>query len=191
MLTDDDILWEWDRSGQDLFMLRYRPKRWRHATAATDLVLDFKDGDSGALEVCAEILRDGLLSIAQKHPTTRIYLVPVPGHEVSSGDSPCHRAAQILEDRAANPGPQVWDWSGRLSRCADIRKASKSLGNRPTEEEHYVTLCYSGGVMTERDVVVLLDDVYTSGATARACRRVLYENTRSSRIVGLFLSKTS
>ncbi|MDI6843856.1 MAG: hypothetical protein QMC94_05610 [Anaerosomatales bacterium] len=186
-----DRLWEWKtiHGEEEFFLYKYIPRSSGLDDIVTELVIAFKEGEPWAVKRCTTQYRQGLKAVAQRNPGATHYIVPIPGHDPDRQPPiPLQEVAKQLDGFTLSENAVAVDWSGHLKRKKLIRAAHG--GYRPSEQEQYETLGYSGPRLSKNDVIVVIDDVFTSGRTARACRRVLREHTNVTTIYGLYLGKT-
>lgn len=149
--------------------------------ASRDLILRFKHGGQiGLARLMARMMASQLEDASGEHAPL---LIPVPLHRVRLWTRGYNQAALLARELAS---------LGKGELCVDglIRhKRTPSLGGLSKEERR---LALSGaikvtgsrrGVVADRDIV-LVDDVYTSGATSAACTEALLQaGSRSVRVV--------
>ena len=114
----------------------------------------------------------------------RIVVAVAPGHEASQ--CPSGFVHDVVNDVAEK-------WSNvekmKLIRTKDIPKQSKSSGVR-SKATHKGTIDVKGTVSNAGKTVVIVDDIWTSGNTLRACQDVVIAKTNPDDVKLFAVGKT-
>jgi predicted amidophosphoribosyltransferase len=149
---------------------------FRHQGVARNLVAKFKFGGQPVLgRVMAELARpafDGFVdSIGARD---RLLVTWVPCHRSSQRERGYNQAEVLARQLACGPEPLAW---ARLVRKTKATKHQKSLGRAGRQENLRGVFCMDVTaplhVVAHTDAVILVDDVFTTGATAREVSSVL------------------
>ncbi len=153
-----------------------------------DLVLDFKDGHPHAVAEVLAWFRGTARQIAsQVERRDCRYIVCAPRH---TAGPPRASAEELCRELAASI-PGLRHLPGALVRTKVVTSGYHD-GQRSTEDQHLATIRYAGPDLGQNaGGFILFDDVFTSGATSRACRRVLVRATGTRSVLSLFITKTS
>jgi hypothetical protein len=74
-------------------------------------------------------------------------------------------------------------------RKSSIRSAHTSKGNRPSMDEAYQSMAWTGDAGSNVSIV-LVDDVITAGTTFKTCQRIIRENRPDLYVFGVFWART-
>lgn len=153
-----------------------------------DLVLDFKDGHPDAVAEVLAWFRGTMGGLSRELRTRGCrYIVATPRHTVG----PARASAEELCARLAAQLPALEHLPGALVRTRAVTSGYPD-GQRSTEARHMATIRYAGPDLGPHPGgTILFDDVYTSGATSRACRSVIARATGAASVLSLFITKTS
>jgi predicted amidophosphoribosyltransferase len=120
-------------------------------------------------------------------------LVAVPGHRAGVGKPGTDRLAQHLESVLAElldpDHPFTYSATTTLERYISLPEASRI--KRKSLPEHLRTIRVNATAGTGQERFVLMDDVYTTGATFEACKQLLRQKKTSADVIGLFLAITA
>jgi hypothetical protein len=120
-------------------------------------------------------------------------LVAIPGHRAGVGKPGTDRLAQHLESVLAallDPDhPFTYSATTTLERYISLPEASRI--KRKSIPEHLRTIRVNATAGTGQERFVLMDDVYTTGATFEACKQLLRHKVPSADVIGLFLAITT
>jgi ComF family protein len=155
---------------RELRRLRWHAAPWRYAGAGGALVRRFKlDGDAGAGRFVARAMADALRAQAP-WPWPGMVVVPVPLHRARLRQRGFDQAAWLARRIAARIGAPCA--VGALARGrATLPQGDPRVGSREANVDGVFAVRRPRAVRLRH--VVLVDDVFTSGATARECARVL------------------
>jgi competence protein ComFC len=165
---------------------------WRSQGVARDLILAFKYGRDLSLRGC---MGDLLLPIFQEprlqaEPLHEWLLVPVPLHatrlrdrEFNQSEEIALRAARVLGSQVINPLLRRRDTGHQasLSRAARLTNLRSAFALKRAWKK-------SGGRLVGRKVL-LVDDVFTTGATADACARILRRDAGVEKVVVITVAR--
>jgi ComF family protein len=149
---------------------------FRHQGVARSLVAQFKFGGQPVLgRVMAELARpafDGFVtSIGARE---RLLVTWVPCHRSNERERGYNQAEVLARQLACGPQPLAWT---ALVRKTKATKHQKSLGRAGRQENlrgvFSLNVTAPLHLMPHTDAVVLVDDVFTTGATAREVSSVL------------------
>lgn len=142
---------------------------WRFAGTGGALVRRLKlDGDAGAGRLLVRAMADGWR--VHGEPWSRAVLVPVPLHARRRRERGFDQAAWLAAGLGARLGLQPAPGT-LVRRRATLPQGDPRVLAREANLVGAFTLRAAGAVAGRR--VVLVDDVFTSGATARACAGLL------------------
>ena len=120
-------------------------------------------------------------------------LIAIPGHRAGVGKSATDRLAQhldsVLEELLDPDHPFTYSATTTLERYISLPEASRI--KRKSILEHLRTIRVNSTAGTEQERFVLMDDVYTTGATFAACKQLLRQKRASADVIGLFLAITA
>lgn len=120
-------------------------------------------------------------------------LIAIPGHLAGVGKPATDRLAQRLDSvlfELLDPDhPFSYPSPTTLERYISLPEASRI--KRKSIQEHLRTIRVNAASGTEWERFVLMDDVYTTGATFEACKQLLRQKTASADVIGLFLAITA
>lgn len=155
---------------RDLRRLRWHAAPWRYAGAGGVLVRRFKlDGDAAAGRFLARGMADALRAQAPS-PCPGVVVVPVPLHRDRLRQRGFDQTAWLARRIAARIGAPCA--VGALARRrATLPQGDPRVGSREANVDGAFVARRPRAVRLRH--VVLVDDVFTSGATARECARVL------------------
>jgi hypothetical protein len=186
----DNMLFEWDHDDDDLYLLKYIPKRSGRQCEATQFILDFKEGYNEAIELAISLLIAAVMnheSRLRREAKCR-YLVCVPSSTAGGARGSADRACSALAER--------FSWleylPGALVRTRSVQKAAWAYpGERPDYRTHRETIEYKGPILKGKlDGFIMFDDVITRKDTSRACRDIIRATTGHRRVVGIYLGRT-
>jgi len=157
---------------------------FRHQGAARQLVAEFKFGGQPVLgRLMADLARPAFTEyLSSIGPRDRILVTWVPSHRAARRERG-YNQAEVLA-RALAAGPLPWTVADLVEKTAATRH-QKELGRagRQSNLRGAFTMRQSGyagpaaGLATGYEAVVLVDDVYTTGATAQEVSSVLVRGT--------------
>ena len=161
----------------DSYMIDFEPYRGgnpRHtyengSKTLSYLKMGYLDDDKRE-EFCEKIYRWLKGQVTSIHK--RVVIAIAPGHEKC--DDPTGFMYDLAERLAGDPD-FVWpvtDGSQQLIRTRTIPKQSQSKGSR-SMDVHRGTIELNGNPDNSGKVVVILDDIWTSGCTLRVCEEVM------------------
>ena len=162
----------------DAYMIDYHPYRGgenpMHTYENGSKTLSFlKQGFlSGEMkeEFCKQIY-DWLKKEINAYPKEFIIIAVAPGHaECGDPSGFMHSIVGELESEGVIHSMQ------KLIRTKTVPKQSQTPGHRD-ESTHQGTIAFKGEVPDNKGkVVIILDDVWTSGSTLRVCKKVMDES---------------
>ncbi len=172
--------------GADTAYLRYRPWGSAGRNETTYLVLDFKNGHEYTFDCARFVFDHAIRSIQKQVPGRPLVLVAMPSSQEDKGNPPVKR---VLEDIAPRfSGVELVP--NALVRTKSVQKAATSGGSRPTAMTHRGSIEWRGPRLSQGSVVVMFDDVYTTGAMANGCREVIETSTGCKEVYGVYLAHT-
>jgi predicted amidophosphoribosyltransferase len=183
-----DLLHSWE--GDDIFVVKYWPKRSPEADDTTRLVLDFKKGARESSELAASLVLAALgrFELRLRDQLRCRAIISIPSH--SKGVS--NRPGERLCERVASAISWLDHYEGALVRTETVPKSAWApRGERPGEEDHYRSIEYRGPTSSlRRSSIIMFDDVITRKATSAACRRIVQEATGCRKVIGVYLGRT-
>ena len=153
------------------------------------LTIRFKDGDDEAIKLVKNLFVSEISSkeYLWKNTYKIKYILTVPKSQARKTNTSCERVAATLA--------KTLDWlnwvRGGLIRTKTVKK-STWRGRRPDYDDHLDSIkCrVSENYRVFGGNIMLLDDVFTLGATSNACSTVLRDRYPYADVYGLFLAKT-
>jgi len=152
----------------------YIPKYTNQQDEFSQLILLFKNYSTlspKAKKDFIDYFAEEIVSIVKKNSLKPDIVIPIPSSEaftISDGHKDLsRRLAEMLG---------IEDGTNALIRIKTVRKSSTALpGERPSFEEHYRTMIVNTAFNLKGKKVLLFDDVYTKGNTARAAATRIFE----------------
>jgi predicted amidophosphoribosyltransferase len=161
------------------------------------LVIDFKNGDANAISIVQDLFVDEITSKLEywKNESRIKCIFTAPASKktlvgTNIKPTPIEQVAEKLD--------QTFDWlhwvKRGLIRTETIPSSARSRirgEDRPDWTQHHGTIecvrtdtyrIYGGNIM-------LIDDVFTTGATSNACSDILSRKYKHIKVFGLFLAK--
>ena len=162
---------------QSVALQIYHPKGSKLHSDPDRRILNLKNGGNAEIELYAE-------AVAQVLPTNRlIYLAAVPPSSPNGGQS-----LKRLIRQVTNRSELYKDLSSIL-KTTKIR-GKKAQRNRFTDEELAQTIDVEKQPIDHSGVIILLDDVVTTGQSFRVCRTKLRQSGIANDILHLAMAKT-
>lgn len=175
----------------DFFVLPYYTKRSGKNNEISQFVLDFKNGDPAAVILASRIVVEALQpweSMLRDQYNLRA-IVAAPPSSRGVARAPSEAVCRAIAAR--------FTWlkhiQGALERVEAVKKSAWCPpGERPTYDDHVRTIKYVGPKILNAagKGIILFDDVLTRGETSSACRDIIKNATRCSRVTGVFLART-
>ena len=104
--------------------------------------------------------------IAVTYPGEDIVLTVAPGHKANDASSFMYQlVGEIISE---NPNLKLTNGSALLVRVNDIPKQATAGGNR-SEQTHRDSIVVNDPLIAMGKIVIILDDVWTTGCTLRVC----------------------
>ena len=187
---DDLSQMRWNR--EKLFLFPYYPKDSELANEVTDQILHFKQNRAFAVQ---RVIQLAIKAFEQAEDDFREsyccrYLVALPPHEAGQRNRPCETVCAAL----ANHFSWLQHLPGALERIETVPKSStarKEGRERTDYETHLRSIAYAGPpIHASGQGIILIDDIYTNGATSDACYGILKDMTGCDYILGFFVGKT-
>lgn len=156
---------------------------------AYKLVLDFKQNQPHALKKVRSLAIETLRGYQGLEKFCRGYLVSLPSHSAGSINEPCE---YLCAELAKAYPRQLVHLKQALRRSTAVRKsATAPHGLRPTYDSHLASIQYIYRKQIDsNERIIMVDDVFTRGATSSACRDILMRDTGCTDVLGLFVART-
>ena len=158
-------------SAPHYYIKEYIPKWTCQQDDFSQMVLLFKKYNQlsqSARRAMINYFVDALTSIIQEKDVDADIIIPIPSSKagvISEGHIEiCHQIAEILG---------IKNGTRALERTITVPKSAH--GNRPPYEMHYESFAINPRFDLRGKKVILFDDVYTTGNTARAATQKVYE----------------
>ena len=158
-------------SAPHYYIKEYIPKWTGQQDDFSQMVLLFKKYDQlshSAQRAMINYFVNALISIIREKGIDADIIIPIPSSKagiISEGHTEiCHQIANILG---------IENGTGALERITTVPKSAH--GNRPPYEMHYESFAINPRFDLRGKKVILFDDVYTTGNTARAAAQKVYE----------------
>lgn len=184
----ESVINEW--SNYDLFVLPYFSKRSGQNNDVTEFILSFKNNWSGALRLASILVGD---AVAANETQLRDeyeceYVLAAPSSSMGTAGIATEYVCEMLASRFS----WLTHLRGALQRTTAVAKSAYAApGERPGYQQHLETISYVGPTLNLGGKgVILFDDVFTRGKTSSACRTIIWNATRSSYVIGVFLGRT-
>lgn len=181
---------QWER--EKWFLFPYYPKGSELANDVTEQILHFKQNRDLAVQ---RVIHLAIQAFEQAEDDFRDnyycrYLIALPPHEAGQQNRPCEALCAALADH--------FSWLQHLPRALErietVPKSStarKEGRERTDYETHLRSISYAGPPIHEAGQgVILIDDIYTNGATFDACYGILKDAIECESIIGFFVGKT-
>lgn len=159
------------RTDEGIYYLHtYYPKRYEEHRGTSERIIDFKDGNSEAIQMFTNELEVAIVNEIKVRQSrfTEKYVVIVPSHTKNQWSDSLLTVAHNLCERL-----QMNDYSEALVRFENHPKLAWG-GNRSIQS-HLDTIKISPEYDVEGKEFIILDDVTTSGGSIQACREILKE----------------
>lgn len=162
---------EWENSN-DIIVCGYYQRYWiskerREKNAKFDVysgkILDLKDGKQGAIDFFYNMLNVEICD--------NVSICVVPSHNAKKQTSGIHLLAKKLVENGRK------DLVYAIKRKYTVEK--RAYGGDRSLESQYDSICMSDEANVCGEVVLLLDDVTTTGNSLYACKELLLENGAS------------
>lgn len=141
-------------------------------------ILKYKDLDKEIHEIYTQKLLQAIIEIAIKYELSKreIVLVPVPSSESRKLNAVSKSIQQIVSRVII--GYTFVDGTGTLVRKENISTShlASSIQERPSFEDQLKTIRYNDKKLKCDSVVILIDDIITTGTTMKACEQILIRN---------------
>ena len=161
------------------FLGYYLPKNKTQQDEFSKSVLDFKKGYLNVISKFAEDVAN-LIRFKKLKPDI---IIPIPG----SKKSKISRGHKLLVNYVSNE-LKIKNGTGILQRWYSVPKSHLAPSNeRPTEKDHYLSITCKQRLDNMK--IVLFDDILTTGNTARACVRLIFE-CGASKVYLITLART-
>lgn len=138
------------------------------------------------LERINKWLKERVKGLKGKDKQIEVVITLAPGHEENSNPSGfMHDIVKtLLDDKDCS----LIDGRQQLIRTKTVPKQSTTPGSRD-ESTHRGTIAIKGTPDNKGKVVIVLDDIWTSGSTLRVCREVML-TTNPKQVILLAIGKT-
>lgn len=130
-------------------------------------------------KILVEVLKKQKLS-------KKLVIVPVPLHHKRQAKRGFNQAELLAKYICANFD---WEMNKKLVRFRQTQKTQAELSGQARRKNVRNIFCWQGKTELRNKSIILVDDVYTTGATLDECAKVLKEKANVKQIWGLVLAK--
>ena len=131
-------------------------------------------------------ISDWLMDEVKEIDKNPVVVAIAPGHE--KDDDPTGFMHDIVEKLAEDHPRRVIDGGQQLIRTKTVKKSATTPGFRDMKK-HEGTIEINGKPDNKGKVVIILDDVWTSGSTLSACKKVM-RDTKPKEVKLFAIGKT-
>ena len=148
---------------QKYWISKERKERDPHFDVYSGKILDLKDKDPKAIEFFYNMLNPEICN--------NVSICVVPSHDAENKTSGTHLLAKKLVE------------NGRLDMIYAITRkysvSKRAYGGDRSFESQFNSICINNNVNVSGEIVLLLDDVTTTGNSLYACKELLLQNGAS------------
>lgn len=189
-VCDPDQLW-------DCFALfGYIPRiGWRDEDEAyvQKLIIAFKENEPAAVTAIATLVAEEMLGEDDEDQIWHRSILVAPSSTTGVGKPSLNLLATVLERIRLQQGIVVKENTHDLTRHTAL--ITPSHRERKNIDDHLATIKLEArneeaGPITLSDEIVVIDDVYTKGATFSACKKIILDIEPEAEVLGFFLAKT-
>jgi predicted amidophosphoribosyltransferase len=157
------------------------------------LIIAFKENEPAAVKAIATLVAEEMLGEDDDDQMWHRSILVAPSSTTGVGKPSLNLLATVLERIRLQQGIVVKENTHNLTRHTAL--ITPSHRERKNIDDHLATIKLEAkneetGPITLSDEIVVIDDVYTKGATFSACKKIILDVEPEAEVLGFFLAKT-